>query len=1138
MSDSSKHPEDSELWKFATGQLTGANAFEIESHLEFCPQCNQLLERLTLEKDPFVHELQRAFHGIDPGAGDRGVDPAARETHAHEGPGDTKTLGQTATPLETSRLSLESTADQSSQRANRVGQTVRYQILRPHARGGLGEVYVARDQDLGREVALKEIQPQHRDNPASRSRFILEAKVTGELEHPGIVPVYGLGQYADGRPFYVMRFIRGDTLKEAVDRHFATACGTSSFRDNPHLAFRKLLTHYLAVCNTVGYAHSRGILHRDLKPSNIMLGNYGETLVIDWGLAKVLGREAEPLQDEASPLPHASLTGCQATHTKALLGTPSFMSPEQAAGLVRELGPASDIYSLGAVLYYLLTGRAPFVGESLPTVLERIQAGDVDPPRQVRQQVPAPLEAVCLKAMSLKASDRYASASDIADEIEKWLADEPVSAYRESVWKRAQRRVRRHPTLTGSTVAAVAMGLVALVIGLTAVSFKNQQLAQTLLRERAAKSAKAAAQQQAAARLAQVVRAGEMMNSIFGDLAPDAEDQEGRPLRAILGERLRGMVTLLEKDAVGEPRAVASLQNNLAKSLLGLAETDKAIDLLTQARGVLAQHLGPDAIETLQTAINLGTAYREAGEYDRAATLLQDTLQRLAPQHSPDSPEMVAALESLSQTRLAQGNISEALELQQTAVDRLRKARPPDDAALLSALHNLALAYQTAGDLRAAFEVYQEVLSAERKLHGDEAATTLVTMNATAMCALQLGQMNVAMPLLKSASEGLIKELGPDHPHSLAALHNLAQGLIAQGQTDLAIPLLERALTGTKVRRGSSHRETMVLMANLAELHRARGNTEVAIPLLEQLLAAISDQLGADHPDALAVASNLASAYRATNRLEQARRLFEATLVRMKQELGPEHPNTLATMHNLAFCYEDQQFFTQSIALYSETLAARQRTLGYEHQDTLTTMANLGNTYRRAGDLNRAAELLEEALSLSRRTLSDAHPHTLRCMTNLGNVYLDRGDPEQAVTLCEEAAQGVSERHFRDPIAGQVVANLIHAYEQSERFAEAESWHRKWLAALESRGERDSAMHGWALVGLGKNMVAQNRPRDGELPLVDGIRQIDEKAAELDQHSSSQLREAIQTLIHLYEMIERKEDAARWKTRLESLPRR
>src|SRR5262249_5103443 len=168
---------------------------------------------------------------------------------------------------------------------------LRFRVLRPHARGGLGEVFVAHDEELHREVALKEIQDRHADDPPSRARFLLEAEITGGLEHPGIVPVYGLGTYADGRPFYAMRFIKGDSLKDAIEVfHQADRPGRDPAERT--LALRALLRRFTDVCNAVAYAHSRGVLHRDLKPGNVMLGKYGETLVVDWGLAKAAGTDA------------------------------------------------------------------------------------------------------------------------------------------------------------------------------------------------------------------------------------------------------------------------------------------------------------------------------------------------------------------------------------------------------------------------------------------------------------------------------------------------------------------------------------------------------------------------------------------------------------------------------------------------------------------------------------------------------------------------------------------------------------------------------------------------------------------------------------------------------------------------------
>jgi tetratricopeptide (TPR) repeat protein/serine/threonine protein kinase len=364
----------------------------------------------------------------------------------------------------------------------------RFHILRPHAKGGLGQVSVALDEELHREVALKEIQDRHADDKESRSRFMLEAEITGGLEHPGIVPVYGLGTYADGRPYYAMRFIRGDSLQDAI-KHFhnpppsppgrgAGGEGKGARSEGERtLELRKLLGRFIDVCEAIQYAHDRGILHRDLKPGNIMLGKYGETLVVDWGLAKAVGRaesrERPRSTDDEPTLKVSSISGSAETLAGTAVGTPAFMSPEQAAGRLDLLGPASDVYSLGATLYTLLTGKPSMVDKDVGVVLAKVQRGDFPRPRQIKPDVHPALEAICLKAMALKSEDRYASPRVLADDLERWLGDEPVSALPEPMTVKVGRWMRRHKPLVSGVAAALLVGVIALSAG--AIWYESQQ---------------------------------------------------------------------------------------------------------------------------------------------------------------------------------------------------------------------------------------------------------------------------------------------------------------------------------------------------------------------------------------------------------------------------------------------------------------------------------------------------------------------------------------------------------------------------------------------------------------------------------------------------------------------------------------
>ncbi len=341
-------------------------------------------------------------------------------------------------------------------------QWSRFRALRSHAQGGLGEVFVALDQELDRHVALKEIRSKYADRSEARYRFLIEAEITGKLEHPGIVPVYGLGAYPDGRPYYAMRFIHGTSMQKVLQR--VTSSVTKASFD---FELRKLLRRFVDVCQAMDYAHSRGIIHRDIKPDNIMLGEYGETLVVDWGLAKRIHTPSSERSDvSTSPPIRLTLSGDSVgmeTQYGSAMGTPQFMSPEQASGQLDEIGPASDVYSLGATLYSILTGQPPFAPESLQNLLAKVMLGNFPPPRQINPGIARPLEAICLHAMALDPGQRYSSAGALAEDVERWLSDEPVGAYQESLLERSWRWVRRHRswavagTLSILTVAVVAL---------------------------------------------------------------------------------------------------------------------------------------------------------------------------------------------------------------------------------------------------------------------------------------------------------------------------------------------------------------------------------------------------------------------------------------------------------------------------------------------------------------------------------------------------------------------------------------------------------------------------------------------------------------------------------------------------------
>ena len=357
----------------------------------------------------------------------------------------------------------------------------RFDVLQVHAQGGLGVVFLARDHEIDRTVALKQIKTQWADDEDSRARFLLEAKITGRLEHPGIVPIYALGADATGRPYYAMRLIRGESLLEVLERFHAGGVAANLNGRMPEI--RKLLQRFVDVCNAVDYAHSKGVIHRDLKPSNIMVGKYGETLVVDWGLAKVIGSDEDVALTTRMVRQPESEGGSMSTRIGATIGTPAYMSPEQAAGRNDQLGPATDVYSLGATLYHLLTGRLPHADDDdMGVMIARAEHGQVIPARQQAPWLPKPLASICMKALAPKPEGRYGSARALSDDVERWLGDEMVRAHREGIGERAARWTRNHRTLAMSLFVGNLVATAAIVAGLVGWSYLRIELEERRLR--------------------------------------------------------------------------------------------------------------------------------------------------------------------------------------------------------------------------------------------------------------------------------------------------------------------------------------------------------------------------------------------------------------------------------------------------------------------------------------------------------------------------------------------------------------------------------------------------------------------------------------------------------------------------------
>jgi tetratricopeptide (TPR) repeat protein/tRNA A-37 threonylcarbamoyl transferase component Bud32 len=587
----------------------------------------------------------------------------------------------------------------------------RFRILRFHAEGGLGRVYVARDHELHRDVALKQIKDQHADNRERRARFVVEAEITGGLEHPGIVPVYGLGQHPDGRPFYAMRLIQGDNLKDAIAR-FHQAESPSRNPGERALELRRLLGRFLDVCDAVAYAHSRGVLHRDLKPGNIMLGKFGETLVVDWGLAKSVGRPGAATTDGEATLRPESESGVKSTEVGTQVGTPAYMSPEQAAGRLDELGPASDVYSLGATLYCLLTGKPPFAESRLDELLGKVKRGEFTPPAVVNPRIERGLDAICKKAMTLRPLDRYPSPRQLADDIEHWLADEPIGALTESLLARARRWARRHRT-------AVAAACVALVVAAAG-------LAVTLVVQ-----VRATARERAARQQAQTMRnhARDMLNTLVDDVQTALmEAPRTQALRrTILQTALARLRSVVDADAPIE------LDPTLAVALIRMARIHVELDdgQEAQARYERACRIGEaQARSSRRTPAYLVEAYtglarsleiQESPDKDAHALQVLRAAEPIAESLARERPADPATLHALLNIWVAQadlalrlGDRAQARQCCRNVIERAQSS--PDNPTTVTTRRDLGFAYETLAGIDAEVGRFAEAQSGYEKM--------------------------------------------------------------------------------------------------------------------------------------------------------------------------------------------------------------------------------------------------------------------------------------------------------------------------------------------------------------------------------------------------------------------------------------
>ena len=948
------------------------------------------------------------------------------------------------------QASLVAAASRSAGRGDDAGATAtytpssrrageRFRILRFHREGGLGRVYVARDEELGREVALKEIRPDKIAEADLRGRFVLEAEINGGLEHPGIVPVYSLGTYSDGRPFYAMRFIEGDSLKEAIESYHKEYPRP----DPTAVEFRKLLGRFIDVCEAIAFAHSKGVLHRDLKPHNVMLGRFGETLLIDWGLAKATGRREPGGPDAAREVTLVPPSGSGHAPTLGVLGSPPYMSPEQAAGMADSLGPATDVYGLGAILFALLTGEPPVEGGASDEVLDRVRRGAIRSPRSLNPRIPRALEAVCLKALAPKPGDRYATALALAEEVEHWLADEPVKAWREPASARAGRWMRRHRTaMTGATAA----GLIGL-IGLAAVAavqtraYREQTRTNRVLKTANEKTSRAldaekTAKKDATEALAQSEEARKRAEAVLGFLKNDvlvAARPEGRPGGLGVEVSVRKAVDAAEPKIAAafknQPIVEAEIRDTMGGTYYYLGDALLAIRQYERAVELRQTRLGLDRPDTLTSRINLASAYLAAGHTAEALKMFEETLKLNVSKLGPDHSNTFIGRVGLAEAYLAAGRIDDAIKMHEATLKLRESKLGPDHPDTLNSRSELAAAYLSAGRTDDANKMHEATLKLYESKLGSDRPDTLDSRSELAAAYLSAGRTDDAIKMYEATLKLYESKLGSDHPATLSSRLGLSLAYQAAGRTTEAIRMDEETLKRCTAKLGPDHRHTLTNRNNLASAYWAAGRTDDAIKMHEETLKLRESKLGSDHPDTLNSRGNLACAYLAAGHTAEALKMFEETLKLNVSKLGPDHPNTLIGRVGLAEAYLAAGRIDDAIKMHEATLKQQESKLGSDHPSVLQSRHNLAMAYLAAGRTAEAIKLHEATLKQQESKLGPDHPDTLSSRINLARAYRTAGQTDEAIKLYEPTLKKMESKLGSDhpkTLAGR--ANLAAAY--------------------------------------------------------------------------------------------------------------